>query len=110
MYVFSDLLYIQILIYRNLDFLVKALTVVGVLFNSALMSLFISRQKIVAIFKPKENNNTPRSFTKTWVFSQVFFKDFAYFLGTPIERNIFEWLLLFISIERLHKGVCIYIP
>ena len=48
------------------------------------MSLFISRQKMVAIFKPKENNNTPRSFTKTWAFSQVFFKDFAYFLGAPI--------------------------
>ena len=49
---------IQIVMYRNLDFLVKALTVVGFLFVSALISLFIFRQKIVAIFRPKENDNT----------------------------------------------------
>ena len=49
---------IQTVMYRNLDFLVKALTVVGVLFVSALISLFIFRQKIVAIFRPKENDNT----------------------------------------------------
>ena len=44
-YVFSDLLYIQILMCRNLDFLIKALTVFGVIFVSALMSLFIFCQK-----------------------------------------------------------------
>ena len=49
---------IQIVMYRNLDFLVEALTVVGFLFVSALISLFIFRQKIVAIFRPKENDNT----------------------------------------------------
>ena len=49
---------IPIVMYRNLDFLVKALTVVGFLFVSALISLFIFRQKIVAIFRPKENDNT----------------------------------------------------
>ena len=53
MYVFSDLLYIQILMYRNLDFLVKALSVVGALFVSALMSLFVFRQKIVAFLDQK---------------------------------------------------------
>ena len=50
---------IQFFMFRNLDFLVKALTVVGVLFVSALMSLFIFRQKIVAIFRPKEIMITP---------------------------------------------------
>ena len=50
---------IQTVMYRNLDFLVKALTVVGVLFVSALISLFIFRQKIVAIFRPKEIMITP---------------------------------------------------
>ena len=50
---------IQIVMYRNLDFLVKALTVVGVLFVSALISLFIFPQKIVAIFRPKEIMITP---------------------------------------------------
>ena len=50
---------IQIVMYRNLDFLVKALTVVGFLFVSALISLFIFRQKIVAIFRPKEIMITP---------------------------------------------------
>ena len=45
--------------YQNLDFLVKALTVLGALFVSALMSLFIFRQKIVAIFRPKEIMITP---------------------------------------------------
>ena len=50
---------IQIFMFRNLDFLVKALTIVGVLFVSALMSLFIFRQKIVAIFRPKEIMITP---------------------------------------------------
>ena len=59
MYVFTDLLYIQILIHQNLDFLAKALSVVGVLFVSALMSLFTFRQKIVAIFRPKEIIITP---------------------------------------------------
>ena len=49
----------QILMHRNLDFLVKALAVVGVLFVSALMSSFIFRQKIVAIFRPKEIMITP---------------------------------------------------
>ena len=52
-YVFSHLLYIQILMYGNLDFLVKALSVVGVLYVSVLMSLFIFRQKIIAISRPK---------------------------------------------------------
>ena len=59
MYVFSDLLYIQILMYRNLDFLVKGLSVVDVLFVSALLSLLIFRQKIVAIFRPKKIIITP---------------------------------------------------
>ena len=59
MYVFTDLLYIQILIHQNLGFLAKALSVVGVLFVSALMSLFTFRQKIVAIFRPKEIIITP---------------------------------------------------
>ena len=59
MYVFSGPLYIQILMYRNLDFLVKALSVVGALFVSALMSLFVIRQKIVAIFRPKKIIITP---------------------------------------------------
>ena len=54
MYVFSGPLYIQILMYRNLDFLVKALSVVDVLFVSALLSLLIFRQKIIAIFRPKK--------------------------------------------------------
>ena len=45
---------IQILMYRNLDFLFEALIVVGALCVSALMSLFIFRQKIVAIFRLKE--------------------------------------------------------
>ena len=103
MYVFQTYCEIQILMYRNFDFLVKALTVVGVLFLFALMSLFIFRQKIVAIFRPKEIMITPC--IKTWAFWHVVFKDFAYFLGTPISRNIFEWLLPFTSIERLHKGV-----
>ena len=49
----------QILMHRNLDFLFKALAVVGVLFVSALMSLFIFRQKIVAIFRPREIMITP---------------------------------------------------
>ena len=40
--------------YRNLDFLVKALSVVDVLFVSALLSLLIFRQKIIAIFRPKK--------------------------------------------------------
>ena len=48
----------QILMHRNLDFLVKALAVVGVLFVSALMSSFIFLQKI-AIFRPKEIMITP---------------------------------------------------
>ena len=39
--------------HQNLDFLAKALSVVGV-FVSALMSLFTFRQKVVAIFRPKE--------------------------------------------------------
>ena len=59
MYVFQTYCEIQILMYRNFDFLVKALTVVGVLFLFALMSLFIFRQKIVAIFRPKEIMITP---------------------------------------------------
>ena len=50
---------IQILMYRNLDFLFEALIVVGALCVSALMSLFIFRQKIVAIFRPKEIMITP---------------------------------------------------
>ena len=50
---------IQILMYRNLDFFVRALTVVGILFLSALMSLFIFRPKIAAIFRPKEIMITP---------------------------------------------------
>ena len=58
MYVFQTYCEIQILMYRNFDFLVKALTVVGVLFLFALMSLFIFRQKI-AIFRPKEIMITP---------------------------------------------------
>ena len=79
MYVFSDLLHIQILMYRNLDFLVKALSVVGALFVSALMSLFVFRQKIVAIFRPKKIIITPCDpFLKHKLF-YVFFKDFAYF-------------------------------
>ena len=79
MYVFSGPLYIQILMYRNLDFLVKALSVVGALFVSALMSLFVFRQKIVAIFRPKKIIITPCDpFLKHKLF-YVFFKDFAYF-------------------------------
>ena len=50
---------IQILVYQNLDFLVKALTVLGALFVSVLMSLFIFRQKIVVIFRPNEIMITP---------------------------------------------------
>ena len=50
---------IQILVYQNLDFLVKALTVLGALIVSVLMSLFIFRQKIVVIFRPKEIMITP---------------------------------------------------
>ena len=33
------------------------------------------------------------------------FKDFTDFLGTPTYKNIFEWLLPFLSIERLNEGV-----
>ena len=79
MYVFSGPLYIQILMYRNLDFLVKALSVVGALFVSALMSLFVFRQKIVAIFRPKKIIITPCDPLLKHKLFYVFFKDFAYF-------------------------------
>ena len=48
------ILYIQILMYRNIDFFVKSVTVVGVLLVSALMLLFYCRQEIVAIFGRKK--------------------------------------------------------
>ena len=47
------ILYIQILMYRNLDFHVKSVAAIGVLLVSALM-LFFFRQKIVAIFGRKK--------------------------------------------------------
>ena len=47
------ILYIQILMYRNIDFFVKSVTVVGVLLVSALMLLLYFRQEIVAIFGRK---------------------------------------------------------
>ena len=53
------ILHIQILMYRNLDFLVKSATVVGVLLVSASMLFFLS-EKIVAVLDEK-NNNTKAS-------------------------------------------------
>ena len=46
------ILYIQVLMYRNLDFHVKSVAAIGVLLVSNLM-LFFFRQKIVAIFGKK---------------------------------------------------------
>ena len=79
MYVFSGPLYIQILMYRNFDFLVKALSVVDALVVSALMSLFVFRQKILAIFRPKKTIITPCDPLLKHKLFYVFFKDFAYF-------------------------------
>ena len=55
------ILYIQILMYRNLDFLVKTATVACVLLVSAVMSFF--RQKIIANIgrRKKYCNNTKAS-------------------------------------------------
>ena len=59
--------------------LVKALSVVGALFVSALMSLFVFRQKIVAIFRPKKIIITPCDPLLKHKLFHVFFKDFTYF-------------------------------
>ena len=121
-------LYIEISMYRNLDFLVKSATVVGVFLVSVLMFLCFIILKVIAISGRKKKNqllscsiycnlkllfvhfwkkgvtikkkiilciffnntqkvitmSTACNSTKTWIFSQVFLKDFAYFLGTPI--------------------------
>ena len=48
------ILYIQILMYRNLDFHAKSVAAIGVFLVSALMFLSFFRQKIVAIFGRKK--------------------------------------------------------
>ena len=50
-----------ILMYQNLDFLVKSATVVDVLLFSALMLLFFFRQKIVAVLGQNKNNKASSS-------------------------------------------------
>ena len=48
------ILYIQILMYRNLDFHAKSVAAIGVFLVSALMFLSFFRQKIVAMFGRKK--------------------------------------------------------
>ena len=53
------ILYIQILMYRNLDFLVRLATIDGVLLVSASMLLFFFFSSKNQLFLDEKNNNDP---------------------------------------------------